>query len=65
MINRSFFISFSGKPEFVDIIKSYEEDLKERFYKQGLILSGINYVTIIEELLKQWGIEEGLVSVVI
>ncbi|WP_353683820.1 hypothetical protein V4D30_08025 [Thermodesulfovibrio sp. 3907-1M] len=65
MINKSFFVSFSGKPETMQIIKNYEEELKERFHRQGLFLSGINYVTKIEELLKQWQIQEGLVSVII
>ncbi len=65
MINKSFFVSFSGKPEIMQIIKSYEEELKKRFHRQGLLLSGINYVTKIEELLKQWQIQEGLVSVII
>ncbi|MGB9823361.1 hypothetical protein [Thermodesulfovibrio sp.] len=63
MVERSFFVSFSGKPETIQIVKNHEEDLKKRFAEQGLLLSGINYVTKAEELLKQWQIQEGLVSV--
>jgi len=65
MINRSFFVSFSGAPETMQVIKSYENDLKQRFQQQGMILGGVNYVEKVEELLKQWNIKDGLISVTV
>ena len=65
MINRSFFVSFSGAPETMQVIKSYENDLKQRFQRQGMILGGVNYVEKVEELLKQWNIKDGLISVTV
>lgn len=63
MINKSFFISFSGDSEIMQVIKNHEKNLKERFHQIGLALGGINYITKIEELIKQWSIKEGLISV--
>lgn len=63
MINKSFFISFSGQPETLQTIKNYENELKNRFHQKGMFLSGINYVTKIEEILKQWDIKEGLINI--
>jgi len=65
MINRSFFISFSGASELMSIIKENEEILKKRFYERGMLLGAINYVSKTEELLKQWNIKEGSVSLTV
>ena len=63
MISKNFYISFSGSSEILDLIKKYEEQLKDSFRKRGMNIGGINYVTKIEELIKQWNIKEGLISV--
>jgi hypothetical protein len=63
MISKNFYISFSGSSDILDLIKKYEEQLKDNFRKRGMNIGGINYVTKIEELIKQWNIKEGLISV--
>lgn len=63
MINKSFFISFSGNSETTRLIRSYEDQLKERFHQAGMIIGGINYFTKVQELIKQWSIREGLINV--
>ncbi|ACI21920.1 hypothetical protein [Thermodesulfovibrio yellowstonii] len=65
MINKSFFISFSGQPEILSCLKDKEAILRERFQDKGMLLSGINYVSKTEELIKQWNIKEGSVSLTV
>ncbi|MDI1471818.1 MAG: hypothetical protein QMD43_01595 [Thermodesulfovibrio sp.] len=65
MISKNFYISFSGSSEMLDLIKNYENELKNSFRKRGMNIGGINYVTKIEELIKQWNIKEGLISVTV
>ncbi|MEN2994842.1 MAG: hypothetical protein ABDH19_05820 [Thermodesulfovibrio sp.] len=65
MINKSFFVSFSGTPEIINEIKSREKLLRERFHEIGMILSGVSYVSKVEDLIKQWDIKEGSVSLTV
>lgn len=65
MIKKSFFISFSGNSEILQLIRNYEDQLKERFHQVGMVLVGINYFTKLQELIKHWSIKEGLVSVTV
>ncbi|MCX7724471.1 MAG: hypothetical protein N2042_04385 [Thermodesulfovibrio sp.] len=65
MINKSFFVSFSGTPEIIGEIKSREKLLKERFHEIGMTLSGVSYVSKTEDLIKQWDIKEGNVSLTV
>ncbi len=62
MINKNLFVSFSGQSNILDLISENEEELKDRFQKAGLFLSGINYVSKSEELLRQWNIKEGIIN---
>lgn len=62
MINKSIFISFSGEEQVLNVIKAEEAELRESFLRSGLSLSGISYHTKIDDLIKQWNIKEGLVS---
>lgn len=64
MINKNFYISFAGDSDILENIKENETILKNRFAQAGIPLSGIRYVTT-EELIKQWSITEGLVSVTV
>lgn len=65
MINRSFYVSFSGNPEILEKIKENEQILKDRLTERGISVSGVTYVAKNEELIKQWSIIEGLVSVTV
>lgn len=65
MINKSFFISFSGQPELLSCFKDRESILRERFQDKGMLLGGISYVSKTEELIKQWNIKEGTVSLTV
>jgi len=65
MISKNFYISFSGSSEILDLIKNYENELKDSFRKRGMNIGGINYVAKMEELIKQWNIKEGLISVTV
>lgn len=62
MINKSIFVSFSGEQAVLNVIKSEEGELRESFLKSGLSLSGISYHLKIDDLIKQWNIKEGLIS---
>lgn len=65
MINKSFFITFSGQPEILSNLKDRELMLKQRFKDIGMLLSGVSYVSKTEELIKQWNIKEGSVSLTV
>ncbi|MCS7215063.1 MAG: hypothetical protein RMI30_08040 [Thermodesulfovibrio sp.] len=65
MINKSFFVNFSGNPEILSEIKQREVLLKEQFQNIGLTLNGINYISKIEDLIKHWHIKEGSVSLTV
>lgn len=65
MINKTFFISFSGKPEIVSSIRENESLLRNRFKEKGMILGSINYVNKVDELVRQWNIKEGSISVTV
>lgn len=65
MINKSFFITFSGQPEILSYLKDREVILKQRFKDRGMLLSGVSYVSKTEELIKQWNIKEGSVSLTV
>ncbi len=62
MINKSFYVTFAGQPETLQLIKEQERDLKERFNTKGMSLSLVNYVSKRDEVLKQWDIKEGSIS---
>lgn len=65
MIKKNFYISFSGNKDVLDLIKAYENELKEQFVKHGMILGGIKYVNKLQELIKQWDIKEGQVNITV
>ncbi len=62
MINKSFYVTFAGQPKTLQIIKEQEGDLKGRFNIKGMPLSSVNYVSKTEELIKQWDVKEGSIS---
>ncbi len=65
MINKNFYISFSGEKEVLNLIKTYENVLKEQFIQRGMSISGIKYLNKFEELLKIWDIKEGQVNITV
>lgn len=65
MINRSIFVSFSAKEELLELIRAREEELRECFMRSQLNLSGVSYHRKIDDLIKQWSIKEGVVSLTV
>lgn len=65
MINKIFYISFSGDEKLLNIIKNKENSLRESFRSQGFNLGEINYVSNLDDLVKQWNLKEGLLSLTV
>lgn len=63
LINKNFYVSFSGNEQFLGVIKNYEKELREQFKLRGMQLNGIKYFERVEELVKIWNIGEGKVSI--
>ncbi len=62
-IRNNFFVTFSGTPSFLDLIRKNEKVLKECFSQGGLYLSGIKYLEKLEDLIKDWNIKEGQINI--
>ncbi len=62
-IRNNFFVTFSGNPSFLDLIKKNEKILKEGFTQVGLPLIGIKYLEKLEDLIKDWNIKEGQINI--
>ncbi len=65
MINKNFYINFSGDKEVLNLIKTHESVLREQFIQRGMSLNGVKYLNNFEELLKIWDIKEGQVNITV
>lgn len=65
MINKNFYINFCGEKDVLNLIKTYENILKEQFIQRGMSLNGIRYLNKFEELIKNWEIKEGQVNITV
>lgn len=65
MINKNFYINFSGDKEVLNLIKTHESALREQFIQRGMSLNGVKYLNKFEELLKIWDIKEGQVNITV
>jgi hypothetical protein len=65
MKKKFFYITFSGNKEVLNLIKTYENELKEQFQQRGMFLSEIKYIHKFEEFIKQWEIKEGHINITV